>query len=282
MGRMLSRQSVQTRLNNHEGMSYAEFSYQAFQAYDWLHLYEKFNCMFQVGGSDQMGNMYAGHDLISRVKGAQCYGLTVPLMKSETGDKLGKSAGNTVWLDSDFTSPFEFYQFFLRIPDGEVENYLKMYTFLSLGELQQLMENHKSKPEAWKAQKKLAEQLTTLVHGEDGLQSAKRTSNVLYNGTPEMLARLTEKELHEAFSQATSMSLLLQPGITILQLVMLVKCFGREKEARSIAAAGGLHINYRKAENLDYVLVAGEHILPSNYTVIRVGKRNFYLVKWMQ
>lgn len=165
MGSMLSRSSVQSRLESDAGMSFTEFTYQIFQAYDWLHLHKAYNCNFQMGGSDQMGNLMSGHELISRVTHKEVFGVTLPLVTTEEGDKFGKSAGNAVWLDGEKTSAFALYQFFVRRPDSEVEKLLKLFTFLSLKDIKQLMAEHEKEPEKRKAQTILAEDITLLVHG---------------------------------------------------------------------------------------------------------------------
>lgn len=162
---MLSRSSVQSRLEAEGGMSFTEFTYQTFQAYDWLHLLRTYNCRFQLGGSDQMGNLMSGHELISRAEKKDVFGLTLPIVTDEEGDKFGKSAGNAVWLDGNKTSAFALYQFFVRRPDSEVEKLLKLYTFLPLEEINFLMDEHRKSPEKRKAQTILAEDVTLLVHG---------------------------------------------------------------------------------------------------------------------
>lgn len=164
MGDMLSRTSVQSRLNG-DGMSFTEFTYQVFQAYDWLHLVREYNCLFQLGGSDQMGNLVTGHELISRVVDKSVYGLTLPIITNEEGDKFGKTAGNAVWLNGNKTSPFSFYQFFVRVPDSEVENLLKLFTFLPLKQINEIMTAHRQMPELREAQRTLAKEVTLLVHG---------------------------------------------------------------------------------------------------------------------
>lgn len=166
LGQMIMRQAVQSRMNSDDGISFTEFSYQVFQAYDWLHLLQKFNCRIQLGGHDQMGNIVSGHDFISRaMKKQQVYGLTVPLITSETGDKYGKSAGNAVWLDSTKTSPFDMYQFFLRTKDEDVEKLLKIFTLRKDDEIAGIMRKQVSNPESRYAQKVLAADVTRLVHG---------------------------------------------------------------------------------------------------------------------
>lgn len=162
---MLSRSSVQSRLETEGGMSFTEFTYQTFQAYDWLHLLRTHNCRFQMGGSDQMGNLMSGHELISRAEKKDVFGLTLPIVTNEEGDKFGKSAGNAVWLDENKTSSFSLYQFFVRMPDSEVEKLLKLFTFIPTKEIEFLMDEHRKEPEKRKAQTMLAEDVTLLVHG---------------------------------------------------------------------------------------------------------------------
>lgn len=165
LGTMMGRSSVQTRLNSEGGMSFTEFSYQLFQAYDWLYLFNTYDCRFQIGGADQMGNIVSGHDLIQKSTGNQVYGMTLPLITSEGGKKFGKSLGNAVWLAPDKSSSFNFYQFFMRTHDTDVENFLKLFTFLKLEEIKEIMKLQNLAPEKRHAQRKLAEQVTLLVHG---------------------------------------------------------------------------------------------------------------------
>ncbi|KAI0218209.1 Tyrosine--tRNA ligase, mitochondrial [Lamellibrachia satsuma] len=281
MGTMLGRHSVQTRLNSPEGMNFTEFTYQMFQAYDWLHLYRQYNCLIQVGGGDQMGNIVAGHEFISRVTKKDVFGLTVPLIKSTSGDKLGKTAGNAVWLNSDKTSPFELYQFYLNLPDANMERFLKIFTFLSDEDVARIITNHKNKPELRKAQKKLAENVTLLIHGEDGLQSAVRCTEALFHGSAESLARLSMQDMTDLFRSAPTKELFLEPGTTVFDTVMKAGCFNREVDAERVIKAGGVYINHQRVTEADYVLIPGEHILPNNVTLVRVGKRNNYIVKWL-
>lgn len=165
LGTMLLKASVQARLNSETGMSYTEFTYQIFQAYDWLQLLNNYSCHFQLGGGDQMGNIMSGHELISRTAKKDVYGFLLPLITSEGGKKFGKSVSNAVWLSSERSSSFELYQFFMRTKDSDVETYLKFFTFLSLEEIEKIIKNHKEEPEKREAQKVLAENTTLLVHG---------------------------------------------------------------------------------------------------------------------
>lgn len=282
LGQMLSRTSVKSRLNSEEGMSFTEFTYQALQAYDWLYLYDNYECTIQIGGSDQMGNLVSGHDLISKVHDKRVTGLTVPLITTEAGNKFGKTAGNAVWLNSNKTSPFDFYQFFIRTKDSEVEKYLKLFTFYPVKDIDKIMEAHWVKPEKRHAQKKLAEKITLLVHGQSGLESAHRTTDALYGGKPEALAEMTPEELETIFKSAASTSLVLSPGTSILKMAMDAGCFRDESDARRIISAGGLYVNLSRVNNPDLVLIPGAHILPNGITLLRVGKKNYYLIKWLQ
>ncbi|GAV02049.1 hypothetical protein RvY_12662 [Ramazzottius varieornatus] len=280
IGGMLLKDSVQTRLNSSEGMSFAEFSYQAFQAYDWLHLLKTYNCFLQIGGSDQMGNMKAGYDLIRKVTGDSPYSLTVPLITTETGDKFGKSAGNAVWLDSEQTSTFDFYQFFLRSSDNDAAQYLKLFSFIPEKQLTEVLESHHANPGQRKAQKKLAEQATLLVHGEEGLKTALQATEALFNSSVEALSTLNPEVFPSILGQAFVTNLPLNSSITVLDTVMQAKCFQEEKDARRVIGAGGVYINHQKTRVADHVIQAGSHILPNNITLIRIGKKNHYVVRW--
>ncbi|XP_014672546.1 PREDICTED: tyrosine--tRNA ligase, mitochondrial-like [Priapulus caudatus] len=263
MGQMLGKQSVETRLQSPDGMSFTEFTYQVFQAYDWLHLYREHNCLLQIGGNDQMGNMKAGYDLISRITNNTVYGLTVPLVLTTSGDKLGKTAGNAVWLDPDRTSAFEFYQYFLRLPDSEIEKYLMLFTFLPTNEVQDVLRKHWEKPEGRHGQKTIAREVTKLVHGDTGLWSALPLVGAFVSVRRPLV------------------TLSLDPGVTVLDLAMKARCFSREVDAKRIIGAGGFYINYQRVTSPEYVLIQGQHILPNNTTLVRVGKKNYYVVRWV-
>jgi len=282
MSDLLSRSSVQARLGGPDGMSFTEFSYQMFQAYDWLYLWRKHGCAFQVGGTDQRGNMLSGYELVrgTTAEEVDLFGLTVPLITTEEGDKLGKSAGNTVWLDPARTSPYDLYQYFVRTPDAEVERLLRLFTFRPLAEIQQVMARHRERPEAWHAQRKLAESVTTLVHGAEGLQSARRVTSAIYSRDPEALVTLSDAELRGMLRHSPVAEMELRKDLTVLELVMAAKCFPREVDAVRIIDAGGLHINQRRVCSGEEVLSPETHVLPSGLTLIRVGKKNYYIVKW--
>ncbi|KAK2171492.1 hypothetical protein NP493_1061g00031 [Ridgeia piscesae] len=272
MGTMLGRHSVQTRLKSPDGMSFTEFTYQMFQAYDWLHLYRNYNCLIQVSHCMTCDQCVLWFQVCCATVYAVVPGLTVPLIKSTTGDKLGKTAGNAVWLNSDKTSPFELYQFYLNLPDADMERFLKTFTFLSNEDITRIIIDHKDKPELRKAQKKLAENVTLLIHGEEGLQSAVRCTEALFHGSAESLARLSAQDMTNLFRSAPTKELFLEPGTTVFDTVMKAGCFSREVDADRVIKAGGVYINHRRMTQADNVLIPGEHILPNNVTLVRVGK----------
>ncbi|XP_052860442.1 tyrosine--tRNA ligase, mitochondrial [Anopheles cruzii] len=282
MGAMLSRSSVQSRLQGESGMSFTEFSYQLFQAYDWLHLLRHHGCRFQLGGSDQMGNIMSGQELISRTEPKEeVFGLTLPLITNEEGDKFGKSAGNAVWLSQDRTSPYAMYQFFVRTPDSEVEKLLKLLTFLPLPTIEQTMAKHRRTPELWEAQTLLADELTRLVHGDEGLQMAKSISRALYSGDLTALEQLEVRDVSQIFDGASLHEVVPEPGMTVLDIAMRAKCFPTEKDAVRIIGAGGFSINLKKVKNVTEVLVPSVHMISNKLSLLRVGKRNYYIVKWL-
>ncbi|KAF5274234.1 hypothetical protein FQA39_LY07338 [Lamprigera yunnana] len=281
MGTLLSRSSVETRLATSAGMSFTEFSYQLFQSYDWLHLYRKYGCRFQIGGSDQMGNIMSGHDLIGKMYKKLVYGLTVPLITTEIGDKFGKSAGNAVWLTPEKTSPFTFYQFWIRTSDSSAEQYLKLFTFESIGSISDLVRQHNEKPELRLLQKRLAEQLTLLVHGEEGLRQAQINTKVLYEGSVNSLAQMKVEEIAKVFEGACVVSMMVEPGQTILDMAMKAGCFPTSADAVRIIAAGGFYINQNRTTNPSEVLNPEVHRLSNNVSLARVGKRNYYIIQWL-
>ncbi|XP_022093643.1 tyrosine--tRNA ligase, mitochondrial-like [Acanthaster planci] len=281
MGKLLSRQSVQSRLSSSHGMSFAEFSYQLFQAYDFLHLHREYGCLIQLGGTDQLGNLMTGHDLVQRVTGKNVYGIAIPLVTSSSGDKLGKTAGNAVWINEDKTSPFDLYQYFLRLPDADIERYLKLFTFLPLNEIADIIRLHKKAPKNRKAQKKLAEQVLLLVHGEAGLNRALRQTEALYHTSPASLEQLNDAEVMELFQGAAVTSLLLEPGFSIEMMLDKVKCLPQGERGKLILQSGGVYINNQRITDASLVLTKGDHVLNNGLTLIRVGKKNYYIVKWV-
>ena len=280
MGRMLGRTSVKSRVESDAGLSLTEFTYQAFQAFDWLHLLRSRDCRLQVGGKDQLGNIVAGQEMISKEREEEVWGVTVPLIVNEEGSKFGKSAGAPVWLSPTLTSPFSLYQFLLRLPDSQMEKMLSYFTFLSEQELEDLLESHQSQPEQRSAQSCLARQVTLLVHGQTGLEMAEKTTNILYHQDLSTLATLTLDQARDIFTGAPFLQRLFSPGLSVLDLAIKVGCFRTEKDAIRIIRAGGFSINMVKIQNTEETLTHGKHIMANGLSIIRVGKKNYYIVEW--
>ncbi|KAB5592581.1 Tyrosine-tRNA ligase [Ceratobasidium theobromae] len=280
---MLTRDSVKSRLETSQGISFTEFSYQLLQAHDFFHLYTNYGCRLQVGGADQWGNIVAGTDLIKRRymssneqdQPEPAYGLTVPLLTTPSGEKFGKSAGNAIWLDSGMTSVLDFYQYFVRQPDAAVGNLLRNFSFLPLNEIEQVMITHEENPSKRHAQHILAHEATSLVHGETLAQQAATASRVLY-----------ESDIHSASLSSFKDALrgdrrlmLLPPGKLLTTPLSnflveggLVKSKG---QADMLAKQGGLQLNGSKEDNPRRVLRAGDFI---NGEVAVVRKGNEHLV----
>uniref|UniRef100_A0A8C8ZS44 Tyrosine--tRNA ligase n=1 Tax=Prolemur simus TaxID=1328070 RepID=A0A8C8ZS44_PROSS len=282
MGTLLSRLSVQARLKSPEGMSLTEFFYQVLQAYDFYHLFQRYGCRVQLGGSDQLGNIMSGYEFIHKLTGEDVFGITVPLITSTTGAKLGKSAGNAVWLNRDKTSPFELYQFFVRQQDDSVERYLKLFTFLPLPEIDHIMQLHLKEPEKRGPQKRLAAEVTKLVHGREGLDSAKRCTQALYHSSIDALEVMSDQELKELFKEASFSELVLDPGTSVLDTCRKANAIPDGPRGYRMITEGGVSINHRQVTNPESVLVVGQHILKNGLSLLKIGKRNFYIIKWLQ
>ena len=280
MGRMLGRTSVKSRIESEVGLSLTEFTYQAFQAYDWLHLLQSRGCNIQIGGKDQLGNIVAGQEMISKEVHKDVWGVTIPLIVNEEGSKFGKSAGAPVWLDSNLTSPFTLYQFLLRLPDSQVEAMLRYFTFLQPQEIEDIVERHQEHPEKRGAQTCLAKNVTLLVHGQSGLDLAMKTTNILYNQDLNTLAKLSLEEARDVFSGAHFIQRIFSPGLTVLEMANKIGCFRTEKDAIRIIRAGGFSVNMVRIENTEEILTHGKHIMANGLTIVRVGKKNYYIVEW--
>jgi len=279
LGEMLARDSVKARLASPEGMSFTEFAYQMCQAYDFLHLHDEYGCDVQIGGRDQWGNIIAGADLVRRVRGATVCGIVLPLLETATGEKFGKTAGNAVWLDPGLTSPYQFYQFWIRTDDRDLERYFKLFTFLDVETINETCRSHESAPQKRSGQRALASEVTRMVHGEEALAQAERASEVLFGGE---VAGLSDEELREIFGDVPSAEL---PMARLAEGLPLAACLveagvARSKgEARRLVESGGVYLNNARATDAAMVLtpanLASEHIL-----VIRKGKKSYHLVRF--
>jgi len=277
MGAMLGKESVRTRLESEAGMSFAEFSYQLLQAYDFLNLYDSRGCTLQVGGSDQWGNITAGVDLVRKRRGVEVFGLTFPLVCDSTGRKFGKSEGNAVYLDRDLTSCYDFYQFFVRAADADVVRLLNVFTFLSDKQIADLAGEVEQSPQGRVAQKTLAEEVTRIVHGEEGLDLARRASGVLFG---EAMDGLHADDLLDVFADVPSSELAAADvgGAPVVD-VAAASGFCRSKgEARRLVEGGGLYLNNVRVTAID-AAVRPDDVIDGRLLVLRSGKKRFHLVK---
>ncbi len=277
MTQMLGKESVKKRMLSDDGMSFTEFCYQLLQAYDFLWLHEHEGCRVQLGGSDQWGNITAGTELIRRVRGAEAYGLTLPLVCDSQGRKFGKSEGNAVYLDHRKTSYYDFYQFFLRTADADAARYLRIFTFLPLEQIAQLEEQLKDAPEKREAQRVLAEEVTRCVHGVHGLAVAQRASEVLFGGS---LEGLSLADLLGIFANVPSAELARAAvvGKPVLDLAAAAGLVASKGEARRLVQQGGLYLNNRRVTDLAQVFAADD-LIEGRVAVLRAGKKSFQLVK---
>lgn len=269
MGTMLNKDIVKRRLESEEGLSYTEFSYQILQANDYLQLYRRYGCTLEVGGDDQWGNLVGGLDLIRKTEGQSVHVLTNPLITKADGTKFGKTEGGAVWLNPQMLSPYKFYQFWLNTADEDVVRMLKVFTFLERARIEELEQAVTARPQAREAQRVLAEEVTTWVHGAEATERAKRASLVLF-GKAEP-AGLDEQTLRDATAELPSGKASVNDAV-----VDVLVSLGLEKgagAARRTIAGGGLYINNVKIDDPERVIEEGD-VLPGSIVLLRKGKKN--------
>ncbi len=275
---MMSKDSVQKRLET--GLSFTEFTYQLIQGYDYYHLNKEYNVKLQMGGADQWGNIVTGTELIRRKGGSDAFAFTCPLMTKSDGSKFGKSESGNVWLDPELTSPYQFYQFWLKQADDDAVRATLTFSFRPLDEINALIEEHKTAPHLRKLQKALAEELTTLVHSSEDLAFAQKASDILFGQSAiETLRELNEKQLLEVMDgvpQVTAEKASLSEGIDLLSFLADSKIFPSKGEARKMVQNGGVSVNKEKIQGIDFVLKQ-EHLLNDRYVLIQKGKSNYTL-----
>jgi tyrosyl-tRNA synthetase len=276
---MLQKESVKNRIQREEGISFTEFSYMLLQAYDFLMLYDRENCVLQMGGSDQWGNITAGIDLIRKMRGGRAYGLVFPLITTSSGVKFGKTEEGTVWLDPNLTSPFKFYQFWINTDDADVIRYLKYFTFLGEREIGELEESLKREPEKREPHRVLAREVTRMVHGEDAMRRAERASKVLFG---EEIKDLNLREILEIFSDVPSREIPKErfegEGYPIVELLVDVGLFPSKGEARRAINGGGVYANnIRIPDAQDKISLS--RAIEGKVLILRKGKKNYLLVK---
>jgi tyrosyl-tRNA synthetase len=279
---MMAKDSVRTRLEGENGMSFTEFTYQLVQGYDFYWLNKNKNCKFQFGGSDQWGNIVTGTELIRRKSSNEAFAFTCPLLTKADGGKFGKSEKGNVWLSADKTSPYSFYQFWLNTADLDAERFLKIFTFLSKEEIDELVRRHNGNEHQRILQKKLAEELTCLVHSKKEYEFAVKASSILFaNDTAQTLKELNEDQLLQVMEGIPSIEVerkILHENIDLISLLTDSKIFSSKGEARKMLAGGGVFLNKEKVSDVD-MKVKEEFLLNEKYLLIQKGKKNYYLLK---
>ena len=281
---MMSKDSVKKRLSSEssEGMSFTEFTYQLVQGYDFLHLYNAEKCTLQMGGSDQWGNITTGTELIRRIGGGKGFALTSPLITKADGSKFGKSEGGNVWLDPERTSPYKFYQYWINTSDEDAEKFIKIFTFLEKEEIESLIAEHAEAPHARVLQKRLAEEITEMVHSKEELDNAIKASHVLFGkSTAEDLKSLDEKtflDVFEGVPQADVEKSKVEAGLDMIAALDVETNFlASNGEARRALKENSVSVNKEKVKE-DYTITA-EDLISGKYIIINKGKKNTYIIR---
>lgn len=276
---MLQKESVSRRLESEDGISFTEFSYLLLQSYDYLQLFDRFNCTLQLGGSDQWGNITAGIDLIRKLRAQKTHGLVMPLMTTASGVKFGKTEAGAVWLDPERTSPFAFYQFWLNTDDRDVVRYLKAFTFLTQDVIEQLAATVRDAPEGREAQRVLAREVTTLVHGDDNLLRAQHASSVLFG---EAITELEPDDVLSVFADVPSTELTVAEmageGLAVIDLVARAKLTTSKGEARRLVQGGGVYVNNRRVTDVQARVTVADAI-GGRVLVLRKGAKQQHVVR---
>ena len=281
---MMAKDSVKKRFDpneNTDGMSFTEFSYQLLQGYDFLHLYRQKGLTLQIGGSDQWGNITTGTELIRRIAGGKAYALTCPLITKADGTKFGKSEGGNVWLDAEKTSPYKFYQYWINVSDEDAQRYIKIFTMLSREEIEQLISEHQAAPHLRVLQNKLAEELTTLVHGREELQKAQKASQILFgNSTSDDLRQLDAKTFLEVFDgvpQAEVTRTDIAAGLDMIAALSAKTGFiASNSEARRALKEKSIAVNKEKVE--ESYIIGEKDIIDDKFVLLQRGKKNYFVI----
>ena len=276
---MMSKDSVRKRIEGESGISFTEFTYQLIQGYDFYWLYQNKGCKLQMGGSDQWGNITTGTELIRRKAGGEAFAFTCPLITKADGTKFGKSESGNVWLDPAKTTPYQFYQFWLNAADADSENWIKIFTFLSKEEIDDLIEQHRQDASKRILQKRLAQELTIFVHGEEEYTKAIETTQKLFAQSNASADSLSVEDLEgmEGVVKVEYPSAKLEAGVDIINLLTETTIFPSKGEARKMIQNGGVSINREKVTDLQLVVDAGR-LLHNKYLLVQRGKKNYYLL----
>ena len=280
---MMAKDSVKKRFNGEgDGMSFTEFTYQLVQGTDFLHLYQHKNCKLQMGGSDQWGNITTGTELIRRKTGGEAFGLTCPLIKKADGTKFGKTESGNVWLDPRYTSPYKFYQFWLNVSDEDTERYIKIFTMLDKETIDSLIAAHREAPHLRELQKRLAKEITCMIHSEEEYDKAVEASGILFgNATADALRKIDEQtflQVFEGVPQFEVPAAALAEGIGFINLCTeQAAIFPSKGEARKLIQGGGVSLNKEKVTSTDAVVTSGD-LLSGKYLLVQKGKKNYFLI----
>jgi len=280
---MMAKDSVKNRISSDasEGMSFTEFTYQLVQGYDFLHLYKEKNCSIQMGGSDQWGNITTGAELIRRISGGKGFAITCPLITKSDGSKFGKSEGGNVWLDANRTSPYKFYQYWLNSSDEDAEKYIKIFTFLTESEIDALAKEHKEAPHLRVLQKRLAEEITTMVHSEDDLENAIKASEILFgNSTSDDLKQLNEKTFLDVFDGVPQTEISkadIENGLDIVAALAEKGGFLKSNgEARRALKENSISVNKEKV--LEDYSITTKDLINNRFVLLQRGKKNYFVL----
>ena len=281
---MMAKDSVKRRLNGEarDGLSFTEFTYQLLQGYDFLHLYEAKNCKLQMGGSDQWGNITTGTELIRRKNGGDAFALTCPLITKADGGKFGKTESGNVWLDPKYTSPYKFYPFWLNVSDDDAAKYIKIFTFISKEEIEALIAEHQAAPHLRVLQKRLAKEVTCMVHSEEDYNAAVEASGILFgNAAAETLHKIDEDTLLAVFEGVPQYEVskdLIESGVKAVDLFAEhSKIFASKGEMRKLVQGGGVSVNKEKLAAFDKEITSAD-LLNGKYLLVQRGKKNYYLI----
>lgn len=276
---MMGKDSVKKRIEGDAGISFTEFTYQLIQGYDFFWLYHNKNCKLQMGGSDQWGNITTGTELIRRKTGGEAFAFTCPLITKTDGSKFGKSEAGNIWLDAEKTSPYHFYQFWMNAADADAERWIKIFTFLSQQEVDAVIEKHRENASKRVLQKKLAEELTTYVHGEEEYQKAIETTQKLFNQQNASAESLTADDLEgmEGIVKIPYALSDLQNSIDVLSFLTQTSIFPSKGEAKKMIQNGGVSINREKITDLQ-MQIGKSHLLHKKYLLVQRGRKNYFLI----
>ncbi|MBQ6107643.1 MAG: tyrosine--tRNA ligase [Thermoguttaceae bacterium] len=274
---MLSKDSVKSRLERENGLSYTEFSYMLLQSYDFVHLYREFGCELQVGGSDQWGNITTGIDLARRMEGVQLYGITAPLLTKSDGTKMGKTESGALWLDAEKCSPYQFYQYWMNVEDSEVVKLLSLMTDLTREEVDAIVAEHAAAPEKRFGQRRAAEEITKIVHGQAGLDAAQKATEIFFGAE---IHDLKDAQLQAIFRDVPSVEYTraeLEAGIAVNEALVKAGVAKTRSDVRRALDQGGLYVNNKRVTDVGLRLTA-EHLASESAIVLRLGKKKYAVV----